>query len=96
MTDLGREGGLDACARYGHDASTLGHRSKFSIRGESYEADYRISIRAGKEPRIIGESLQIGGRKLAVFEVIPSMGLAASADNRIDYDDHNARTKKEV
>ncbi len=100
VTDLGREGGpeirggLDACASYGHDAFTVGHRSKVSVRGVPYEADYRISVRAGKEPRVVGESLRIEGYKLPVFEIRPSMGLAASADNRIDYDDHNARTKK--
>lgn len=96
VTDLGREGGLeirgglDACASYGHDTFTLGYRSKVSIDGEWREADYQISVRVGKEPRIFDELLLIQGRKVPVFEVYARTASAASTDNQVRYD-NNAR-----
>ena len=99
VTDLGRgggleiRGGLDACASYGHDTFTLGYRSIVLIGSERREADYQISVRVGKESRIISESLRIQGQKLPVFQVNPT-ALSASADNRVEYDEHDPRARK--
>jgi len=99
VTDIRRggglevRGGLDACASFGRDTFTLGHRSKVSIDGQSREADYQISVRVGKEPRIVSESLRIQGRDRPVFEVHP-FRLGASADNTVYYDEHNPRSRK--
>jgi predicted ATPase len=99
VTDLGREGGLevrgglDACASFGHDNFTLGHRSNISTHEGLREVDYQISVRVGNEPRIISESLRIEGRKYPVFEVKP-IRLGASADNWVEYDEHNPRARK--
>ncbi len=94
VTDLGREGGLEirgglnACASYSHDTFMLGYRS--------CHADYQISVRVGKEPRIIGETLRIDGREIAVFEVLPGNQAAASADNQVRYDNYARGVNKPV
>ncbi len=94
VTDLGREGGLEirgglnACASYSHDTFMLGYRSS--------HADYQISVRVGKEPRIIGETLRIDGREIAVFEVLPGNQAAASADNQVRYDNYARGVNKPV
>lgn len=99
VTDIGRggglevRGGLDACASFGHDTFTLGHRSKVSIDGEDREADYQISVRVGKEPRVASEFLRIQGRDKPVFEVSPSP-LRGSGDNTVYYDEHYPRRRK--
>ena len=99
VTDIRRggglevRGGLDACATFGHDTFTLGHRSKVSVDGEYREADYSISVRVGKEPRIVSESLRIQGRDKPVFEVSPSP-IRGSADNTVYYDEHYPRRRK--
>ena len=99
VTDIRRggglevRGGLDACASFGHDTFTLGHRSKVSINDEFHEADYQISVRLGKEPRIASESLRIEGRDKPVFEVSPSP-LRGSGDNTVYYDEHYPRRRK--
>ena len=102
VTDLGREGGLeirgglDACASYGNDTFTLGYRSVVSIGSERREADYEISVRVGKEPRIIGESLRIDGREIPIFEVIAAIETVTSADNQVRYDNYASWPNKPV
>ena len=95
ITDYGREGGLevrgglDACASYGEKSFTLGHRSVIETPAGPKEACYEISIRVGKDPRIIQESLSIEGRATPIFEVLPSEGETTSADNQVRYDNNN-------
>lgn len=92
ITDLGREGGLeirgglDACARRGHEEFTLGFKGAVSsgeIIGE--EADYELTIRVGKEPRIVSEVLRRGNQEHAIFKIEPTDINSPSADNTVRY-----------
>jgi len=89
ITDLGRDGGLevrgglDGCAAFGQEVFTLGYKGSVPT---ADEVTYEISVRVGKEPRIIRESLKVKGRQPALFEVVPEKSASASGDNQVRYD----------
>jgi len=104
ITDIGREGGievrggLEACARMGHDQFTLGLRASVPL-GDSIvpaKVDYEITIRVRPEPRIASESLKVDGRHIPVFEVLPVEGESSSADNQVRYDNNDRGRNKPV
>lgn len=102
VTDLERggglevRGGLDACASFGHDTFTLGHHSRILPLDGGYEVDYQITVRVGNERRIVGESLRIEGRHIPIFEILPAIHRAASADNEVRYDNRARGKNKPV
>jgi len=98
VTDIGREGqieirgGLEAGAKIGHDQFTLGYKGNVVLqtRVVPTEVVYEITVRVRPDPRIIGEMLQVEGRHIPMFEILPQEGETASADNQVRYD-NNAR-----
>ena len=103
-TDIGREGqieirgGLEACAKIGHDEFTLGFKKDLSIPNNIIPAGvrYEITVRVRPEPRIAAEALQIEGRDIPIFEILPSETESASADNQVRYDNYARGRNKPV
>lgn len=91
ITDLGRgggleiRGGLEACARRGHEEFTLGFRGTITAESLLTEVDYELTIRVGKEPRIVSETLRRGHEEHAVFKIEPTDQSSPSADNTVRY-----------
>ena len=94
VTDVGREGGLEvrgglgACASRGHNTFTLGFKGAVTIDSAVRKVEYEISVRIGKQPRVISESLHSEGRSIPVFEVLSANTVSSSADNEVRYDNH--------
>ncbi len=92
ITDLGREGGLelrgglDACASWGKEKFTLGYRGLVQLKKQTWDISYKVTVRTGKEPRIVAESLHTSDRDTPIFEVQPRDADSPSADNGVLYD----------
>lgn len=104
VTDVGREGeieirgGLEACAKSGLNEFTLGIKTDVAYAGNVLptEVQYEITVRVRPEPRIIGESLEVTGPSIPVFEILPPEDDSISADNRVRYDNHSRGGRKPV
>jgi len=104
ITDIGREGGievrggLEACARSGHDQFVLGLTAAVPLPEATVlaQVQYEISVCVRPEPRIASESLKVEGRHIPVFEVIPAEAESSSADNQVRYDNNDRGRIKPV
>lgn len=102
ITDLGREGGLevrgglDACVSWGQEEFSLGYRGVVETTAGSRRVRYEITVRGGKEPRIIAEMLSTHGREIPVFEVLKGDPDSPSADNSVRYDNFARGVNKPV
>lgn len=94
ITDLGREGGLEirgglgACASREKEEFSLGFEGPIQTAKGKLEIKYEITVRVGKEPRIAAEFLQIVGRDIPIFELLPRDRDSLSADNIVRYDNY--------
>jgi len=102
ITDLGREGGLelrgglDACASWGKEEFVLGFQGEVSVGNWVREVSYEITVRTGKEPRIVSEFLRTADRDTPIFEVLPRDADSPSADNLVLYDNFARGGKKPI
>lgn len=102
ITDIGREGaieirgGLEACAKVGHDQFTLGFTGDVTLRNAIFpvEANYEITIRVRPEPRIVSEILGTNRKEIPIFEILPIEGETTSADNLVRYDNNRKGKNK--
>jgi predicted ATPase len=104
VTDIGREGnmeirgGLEACARIGHDHFTLGFKGSIEVDGEIVPLPfkYEITVRVKPEPRIIGETLTSTKSQVPIFEILPAEAETASADNTVRFGNNRKGRNKPV
>jgi predicted ATPase len=102
VTDVGRGGGLEIrgglslCPRFGSKEFSFAVSKDLKVGEEETKFLYKLAIRAGRDPRIVEESLYFGEDMALVFETLREKRGSFSPTNSIRYNNHDRGRNKPV